>query len=102
MVFHDSGTGYKTADLLTYLSLPSHDFESDRTTTVFDLYAAIVVHVSRLRVCASCWSVAAVADDDGARAKTAPTAQQRRRQWQAGSIEVRTDVGSNIRIKAPG
>jgi len=53
-------------------------------------------------VCASFWSIAAVADDDVTRAKTAPTAQQRRRQWQAGSIEVRTDVGSNIKIKAPG
>jgi len=35
------------------------------------------------------------------RAKTAP-AHQRRRQWQAASIELKTEAGSNIRIKAPG
>jgi len=43
-----------------------------------------------------------VVSDDKTRAKTAPTAHQRRRQWQAASIEVKTDAGSNIRIKAPG
>jgi len=65
---------------------------------IFELYAVVV----GVLVCTSFWSIAAVADDDVTRAKTAPTAQQRRRQWQAGSIEVRTDVGSNIKIKAPG
>jgi len=44
----------------------------------------------------------AVVSDEKTRAKTAPTAHQRRRQWQAASIEVKTDAGSNIRIRAPG
>ena len=48
------------------------------------------------------WTQSAAFSDDKTRAKTAPTAHQRRRQWQAASIEVKTDAGSNIRIKAPG
>jgi len=45
---------------------------------------------------------AASPTDGKARVSTAPVAHQRRRQWQAASIELKTDVGSNIRIKAPG
>jgi hypothetical protein len=35
------------------------------------------------------------------RAKTAP-ARERRRNWMAGSVELRTERGENRRVKAPG
>lgn len=35
------------------------------------------------------------------RAKTAP-ARERRRNWQAASVEIKTERGENRRIKAPG
>jgi len=53
-------------------------------------------------MCVACWTGAAVVGGDKSRAKTAPTAHQRRRQWQAASIELKTDAGSNVRIHAPG
>jgi len=50
----------------------------------------------------TCWTVAAVEGGDRTRARTAPTTQQLRKQWQAASVEVKTDSGSHVRIKAPG
>jgi len=43
-----------------------------------------------------------VVTDKKSRANTAPVAHQRRRQWQVASVEVKTDAGSNVKIKAPG
>ena len=35
------------------------------------------------------------------RAKTAP-ARERRRNWQAGSVEIKTERGEKRKVKAPG
>ena len=44
--------------------------------------------------------IGAVAPSSGkSRASTAP--QRRRRHWLAASVELKTDAGSNVRIKAP-